>query len=323
MAIEALALALCLALGLTLAADRIESPPADGGSARHMRSDETADWHFTLFTDLRIRRPQRVDEGTPARERIILASTLQRPGSVADRAEVSLLAEGWYRLGRIARARGELSRASGDFSRALDLDPSHLKARLALAGVLMQQQLFAQAVPLLRTAIQEEPENVRAMSQLGRALVMTGPEHEKEAALILEAALALAPGDPAVLENIGTLEARLGHHREAVRALRRAAAADPTRAGIWEALAGSLLEVGRGSEALEVARRAVRLRPALPMAQLYLGLALADAGMHEQAEEALRMALVLDPDLPGARKELESVRRARAVSGGTGSETGL
>ena len=75
-----------------------------------------------------------------------------------------------------------------------------------------------------------------------------------EALKHLQAALARAPGDAALLNDTGNALRALGRRAEAAQAFRRAIAADPRCADALFNLADTLLELDRPAEALDVYR---------------------------------------------------------------------
>ncbi|QIM53003.1 tetratricopeptide repeat protein [Hydrogenophaga crocea] len=115
-----------------------------------------------------------------------------------------------------------------------------------------------------------------------------------------EAALALVPGRPSVLANLGVTLCRLGEWRAAIERLDAALLADPTHTDAWAAL-------GLSREALEDwagAAHALRQAIALGADQggLWLSLALCELQLDhpEQGLQALDAALERDPTLDEA-----------------------
>lgn len=124
-----------------------------------------------------------------------------------------------------------------------------------------------------------------------------------------EAALALAPGRPSVLANLGVTLCRLGEWRPAIERLDAALLADPTHTDAWAAL-------GLCREALEDwagAAHALRQAMALGADQggLWLSLALCELQLDrpEQGLQALDAALERDPTLDEAWTQRGHVMR--------------
>jgi protein O-GlcNAc transferase len=103
----------------------------------------------------------------------------------------------------------------------------------------------------------------------------------------LERALALSPGNPLALTNLGFALADLGRPREAIDALRRALALEPGLAEAHHGLGRILLEQGDALGARDSLRRAVELKPDLLEAQALLATSLVAL---QQLPQALAVA---------------------------------
>ena len=76
-----------------------------------------------------------------------------------------------------------------------------------------------------------------------------------------EAALALVPGRPSVLTNLGATRVRLAKFAEAAPLLRQACAAEPGNADAWGHLGTACAELGLLEEALGAFDRALQIDP--------------------------------------------------------------
>lgn len=91
------------------------------------------------------------------------------------------------------------------------------------------------------------------------ALVQDGRSAEAERAY--RAALAIAPGDPAVTHNLGVTIAAQGRHREAIGCFEAALRADPTYVSAHYNRAVALLRLDDTQEAIKAFSRAAQLEP--------------------------------------------------------------
>lgn len=167
--------------------------------------------------------------------------------------------------------------------------------------------------------------------EIARALVATAPDAPDAqhllalarlaggdadgAALAFEAALRLAPGQPAIFANYGRGLRRLGRRAEARAVWQRMAAAlphDPT-ARLEAGLAA--LEANDTAAALAELREAVRLAPSSVRAWHALGSALREADALGEADEVFRRALDLEPGNAALWASLGGVLRLRGRSG--------
>lgn len=105
------------------------------------------------------------------------------------------------------------------------------------------------------------------------------------------AALALAPGRPSVLTNLGAVRLKLGRPHEAVGLLREALAQEPDNAEAQGHCATALAELGRCEEALVHFERALALDARAPALWTLRGSVLKELGRDGEAEASWRTAL--------------------------------
>jgi predicted TPR repeat methyltransferase len=121
------------------------------------------------------------------------------------------------------------------------------------------------------------------------------PQAERQFA----AALALAPGRPSVLSNLGAVRLKLGRPGEALALLQQALAQEAGNAETLGHCGTALAELGRLEEALEQFERAVAADPASPALWILRGNVLKELGRLPQAAGSFRAALARggDPEL--------------------------
>ncbi|WP_137920208.1 tetratricopeptide repeat protein [Hydrogenophaga sp. 2FB] len=138
-------------------------------------------------------------------------------------------------------------------------------------------------------------EQAKALFFEGNALFEA---HQLEDALQrYQAALALVPGRPSILANLGVTQCRLGQWADAVATLRQATQADPTNRDAWVALGLSHEALSQWTDAVQALRQGLRL--GVSTAQLWLSLAMCLLHLEQPAEalDALDRALALEPTL--------------------------
>ena len=117
----------------------------------------------------------------------------------------------------------------------------------ALAGLAQLHLDEAKAIGLLERAVRMTPNNAAAHKALGRAYVENGREAEGYAELVI--ALLLDPDDVEALTALGRWHLTADPDvARSVDALERAVSIDPTNRLAVHALAGALIRVGRASE---------------------------------------------------------------------------
>lgn len=153
-------------------------------------------------------------------------------------------------------------------------------------------------------------EQAKALFFEGNALFEA---HQLEAARQrFEAALALVPGRPSILANLGVTQCRLGQWREAVTTLRQATQADAGNRDAWVALGLSHEALSQWGDAVQALREGIRLGVSTPQLWLSLALCLSHVAQPVQALDALDRALALDPTLAEGWSQRGSLLRELA-----------
>jgi tetratricopeptide (TPR) repeat protein len=160
----------------------------------------------------------------------------------------------------------------------------------------------AGAVRQFRMAVELNPNNSVAQSNLGGVLVTQGEVDEGIAHL--NEAVRLDPTDGSPHYNLGMLRSRQGRVDEAIEQLTQAVRLRPDVAEAHRVLGALLCSKGGAEEGMRHLAEAVRLAPTDAAAQYALGKALAEGGKVEEAIGHLNSALQSDP------KHVETMRLA-------------
>lgn len=150
-------------------------------------------------------------------------------------------------------------------------------------------------------------EQAKAFFFEGNALFEKG--QLEDAAGRYQAALALVPGRPSVLANLGVTQCRLGRWPEAVATLTQATRADPAHRDAWVALGLSQEALSNWAGAAHALQQGVKLGASTAQIQLSLALCLLRLEQPDEALKALDQALALDPTLAEAWSQRGSVLR--------------
>lgn len=134
-----------------------------------------------------------------------------------------------------------------------------------------------------------------------RNVFFQGVEHFEagrleQAKSAFEAALALAPGRPSVLGNLGVTLFRLKRLDDAVPVLREAVSADPANAEAWTCLALAHESRARWQEAVDALEYAGKLSPRQAGFRFRKGQCLMRLGRPQEALQAFDDALAIAPD---------------------------
>lgn len=147
-----------------------------------------------------------------------------------------------------------------------------------------------------------------------RSLFFQGIEHFEggrlaEARSKFEASLALAPGRPSVLGNLGITLFHLGQWRQAIAPLQQAAAADQAYAEAWACLGLARAELMEWRQAVEALEKALALSPKQAGLWLSKGQGLIQLGRVGEALQAFDSALAINPQFAAAWSERGSLLR--------------
>ncbi|MGH9372178.1 MAG: tetratricopeptide repeat protein [Vicinamibacterales bacterium] len=129
-----------------------------------------------------------------------------------------------------------------------------------------------------------------------RAMLAGGERRHMDAIEELKAALRFAPGDPGLLDDLGTSYYFARDYEQAVATLAPVVKANPDDARLLTVYGDSLLQLQRPDEALPMLRRAVERSPADPMSRLTLGRAYVQKGDFAAAIPLIEPQLSQDQD---------------------------
>ena len=153
----------------------------------------------------------------------------------------------------------------------------------------------------------DSAEQAKTLFFEGNALFEAG--QLEDAATRYQAALALIPGRPSVLANLGVTQCRLGRWLEAVATLTQATKADPTHRDAWVALGLSQEALSRWSDAAHALQTGIRLGAAT--GHLWLSLAMCRMRLQQPDEALLALdeAIAIEPTLAEAWSQRGSLLR--------------
>jgi tetratricopeptide (TPR) repeat protein len=227
--------------------------------------------------------------------------------------------------GRLTPSSQSTTSTSLDASRALNAPPPASTSRgggpdpasLAVSDLIAGQQAYVSgnidaSVQQLQAAVDANPNDPRALSDLGQVLVRTG--RAREAVTYLDKAVSLKPGSWAYQFNRARAYAQLEEWGQAVEGYRAAAALFPDDYATQYNLAKALQASGNIGDALAAYEKAIELAPRQSDFRLSYGLALETAKRPQDAAAAYRRYLELEPDSP----EAERVKKHLATLGASG-----
>ena len=193
------------------------------------------------------------------------------------------------------------ARSAASSSKATTPDPASAAAADLMAG----QQAYVSgnidaSVQQLQAAVDANPNDPRALSDLGQVLVRTG--RAREAVTYLDKAVSLKADSWAYQFNRARAYAQLQEWGQAIEGYRAAARLFPDDYATQYNLAKALQASGDIVAALAAYEKAIELAPGQSDFQLSYGSALETAKRPQDAAAAYRRYLELEPDSPQADK---------------------
>lgn len=165
---------------------------------------------------------------------------------------------------------------------------------------LLREGRFAESERLLRASLALRPGDPDALNNLGTAVWQQGGLAEAESCY--RQAVALRPGDFAIQNNLGNALWRQGRLEEAAPHYELAIELNPTSAEAWMNLGVIQADLGQGKPAIDSIEHALLLQPQWPLALDNLGTAHARMGCWSTALEYHEQALALAPNFPEAHR---------------------
>lgn len=147
--------------------------------------------------------------------------------------------DAWYGLGRIRYTKGRFQDAVECFQKALALEPRSVKAENNLGLAYEGLNRTDDAIAAYRKALQFEQDLGEQASKppgeqpmLNLAIVLMHRGHFDEALLLLTRAVAIAPRDPKIREQLGHLYLHQGKLSDATQQFTQAVALSPDNAAL-------------------------------------------------------------------------------------------
>ena len=182
------------------------------------------------------------------------------------------------------------------------------QARLAVAGQLIGQGLFSDAIAVLEALIEEEPENAGAHFNLGVAYAEVG---ELDLAVrALGETVRLDPRNARASYNLGQIHAALGDYEQALASYEAAVAVDPGYTQAHVGLADSLWRLLRCEDLLSHFRLVLEGSPELVAERIHAAICASEMGDFNAARVWLDEGLAALPDQPQLSEALVRVLAA-------------
>lgn len=164
------------------------------------------------------------------------------------------------------------------------------------AWALMEKNQMAEAVPVLRQALDRDPNE--ALAHYALATALSGNNQERQALDEYRKACELDSTNATWFDHYAVSLALNGDLDDAIVNWRKSLALDPSNASTETDLGAALFEKGQTEEGYQHLRKAVDMAPNFAEAHNHLGSALVRMGRTDEAVEQLQAAMKLAPDSP-------------------------
>jgi tetratricopeptide (TPR) repeat protein len=203
----------------------------------------------------------------------------------------------------------------GDYAQAIPYlkaaaanDPQNLQFRLLLAHSCLSTRQFQCVLDVYREILSLNAESAEADMLAGEA----EDEMQNHGAAIeqFRAAVKADPREPNVHFGLGYLLWTQNQFEEAAQQFAAELANVPEHAQALAFLADCYMQLNRSGEAMPLIQKALRIDPNAPRAHLDLGILYADAGRHEEAIREFKTAARLSPSDPNPHWRLARLYQA-------------
>ena len=203
------------------------------------------------------------------------------------------LAEAYWRQYLISRDPIWLDRSRAEATRAVETDASVVGGHVALGRVYREQRDEENARTAFRAALDLEPKNAKALTEMARVEEMAGNAETAEA--LFQAALEELPDDSYLLDSYGAFLYSQARYEEAATIFEHAAESAPEYGSALRNLAATYWALGRTEEAATYLQRSLEIR-ADPDTYSNLGTLYFFEGKMTEAIRAYESAVDLAPN---------------------------
>ncbi|ODS30073.1 MAG: peptidase [Candidatus Scalindua rubra] len=197
---------------------------------------------------------------------------------------------------------GNLDAAANLYNKILEEQPDNIDAISLLGALNLQTGNLDVACVFLKKALALKPDNAMAHNNLGSALQASG--RLDEAIASYKQAITLKPDYDEAYYNLGSTLQKLGRFEEAIASYKQAITLKPNDADAHSNLGNALRKNGKPDEALVSYRHATLLKPGDAELHSNLGAALQELGRFDEAILSYKQAIALKPEFAMAHSNL-------------------
>ena len=228
-------------------------------------------------------------------------SVMGQPACTADRHELARV----WRDAVNAHSSGNRAAAMADYARILEMQPGYAQAAYLLGVCRRDEGELEAAAEAFAIALRDNPGYVDARIAAARNAAARGLVDL--AVTLCEEGVAIVPGEPALLRELGSAHLARREGGPAAAAFEQALAIAPTDADTNYNLGVALQMQKRLQDAGRAYQRALLFAPNMLSAQFNLGVLLQERGFIDHAATAFREVLAADPRHLAACRSLGEV----------------
>lgn len=200
-----------------------------------------------------------------------------------------------FNLGYLHKCQKRYDEANAYFIRVLALEPEHAVALQVLADSYLEKgEVHRFVETYLKTVGEGSAFSYEKMNDMVAMLLDKGLPNEAEK--YCQMAMAKAPDNPLILNNMGLICYARNDPYAAIAYFEKAVQAKPDFFQAYSNGALPFMRVGKVNEALDYLHKAIALSPEYFAAHVNLGMAYSEQGEIELAISCLERALSLEPD---------------------------
>lgn len=203
--------------------------------------------------------------------------------------------------------------ALGELAAAARLAPNRAEPHLAMAEIYQSSNLLDMALEHQRQAVAREPDNPRALAQLGTSYIIFS--WNRQALDLLTKAAERFPQDLAIRITLAQAYYQTQDYGRALKEIQAVKGLDPAAAALNNPLIDVYMQLNRPADAYQAAVTALQGDPANPAYLAGQARALRALGRYAEAILAAQSALRADPENLSARYELAMALKQSGKAG--------
>ena len=203
-------------------------------------------------------------------------------------------AEAYYFFGLVEERQQNWPGAFGNYTKALELSPDYIDARIKLARIYLMAGKPDKAVEMTDAILAKQPDNMAGKALKAAILSRTGDV--KIAMGQADALMAMNPTSPDVIEVLAGLYLGQNNSDKAVEVFSRGITANPKNISFRMNLAHVYLSRHEPEKALQQVEEVIRIEPEKFQPRATLASLYAQMDQPDKAEKILREAIQADPE---------------------------